>query len=248
MTEKITMPGQTIQIHGRADSDFDCYLALPETDRPVPAVVLASAVHGVDKDLRDLADEFAAHGFIAAAPDLFWRTIPGPLTRADGERTKERSQPRPEKIKTGEADIADTLAELQELPQFNGRAAVMGFCYGGPYAILGPKRLGFAAGISCHGTRMQDYIGELAGVTAPVCIIWGDEDNQAPPEVLEAFRAVPPRMKNVELHIFPGVKHAYMMPDAGAAFSAKSREVSMARALAILNDLRGGGERLQRAS
>jgi carboxymethylenebutenolidase len=124
----------------------------------------------------------------------------------------------------------------------------MGFCYGGPYAILGPKRLGFAAGISCHGTRMQDYIGELEGIVAPVCIIWGDEDNQAPPEVLEAFRAVPPRMKNVELHIFPGVKHAYMMPDAGAAFSAKTRAFSMTRALAILNDLRGGGERLRKAS
>jgi dienelactone hydrolase len=60
-------------------------------------------VHGVDKDLRNLADEFASHGFIAAASDLFWRTIPGPLTRADGELTTKRSQPRPEKIKTGEA-------------------------------------------------------------------------------------------------------------------------------------------------
>jgi carboxymethylenebutenolidase len=242
------MPGKTIQIHGRSGSDFDCYLAMPQSGGPVPAVVLASAVHGVDKDLRDLADEFATHGFIAAAPDLFWRTIPGPLTRADGELTTKRSQPRPEKIKTGEADMADTLAQLRELPKFNGRAAVMGFCYGGPYAILGPKRLGYAAGISCHGTRLQDYISELEGVTAPICIIWGDEDNQAPPEVLDAFRAVPPRMGNVELHIFPGVKHAYMMPDADAAFSRGTREFSMARALAILNGLRGGGERLRKAS
>jgi carboxymethylenebutenolidase len=242
------MPGKTIQIHGRTGSDFDCYLTMPQTDGPVPAVVLASAVHGVDKDLRDLADEFAAHGFIAAAPDLFWRTIPGPLTRADGELTTKRSQPRPEKIKTGEADLADTLAQLRELPEFNGRAAVMGFCYGGPYAILGPKRLGYAAGISCHGTRLQDYIGELEGLTAPICILWGDEDNQAPPEVLDAFRAVPPRMSNVELHIFPGIKHAYMMPDAGPAFSRGAREFSMARTLAILNDLRGGGEGLRKAS
>jgi carboxymethylenebutenolidase len=242
------MAGKSIKIRGRAGSEFDCYLSMPQTDGPVPAVVLASAIHGIDKDLRDLADEFAAHGFISAAPDLFWRTIPGPLTRADGERTTQRGLPRPEKIKTGETDMADTLAELRKLPQFNGRAAAMGFCYGGPYAILGPKRLGYAAGISCHGTRMQDYIGELEGITAPICIIWGDEDNQAPPEVLDAYRAVPPRMSNVELHIFPGIKHAYMMPDAGAAFSAKTREFSIARALAILNDLRGGGERLRKAS
>ena len=73
--------------------------------------------------------------------------------------------------------MADTLAELRKLPQFNGRAATMGFCYGGPYAILGPKRLGYAAGISCHGTQMLDYIKELDGVTEPVCIIWGDQDH-----------------------------------------------------------------------
>jgi carboxymethylenebutenolidase len=214
----------------------------------VPAVVLACAVHGVDKDLRDLADEFASHGYIAAAPDLFWRTIPGPLTRADGELTSKRSQPRAEKIKTGEADLTDTLAELRKLADFNGRSAVMGFCYSGPYSIIGPKRLGYAAGISCHGSRMQDYIGELEGVTAPVCIIWGDDDNQAPPEVLDAYRAVANRMSNVELHIFPCIKHAYMMPDAGAAYDVKTRQFSMARTLAILNDLRGGGERLRKAS
>src|SRR5262252_7892458 len=142
------MPGKMIQIHGRAGIDFDCYLVMPQADVPVPAVVLASAVHGVDKDLRDLADEFASHGYIAAAPDLFWRTIPGPLTRADGERAAQRAQPRAEKIKTGELD----------------------------------------------------------GVTVPVCIIWGDDDNQAPPEVLDAYRAVANRMSNVDLHIFPGIK------------------------------------------
>jgi len=241
------MAGKTIKIHSTTGS-FDCYLAMPQASGPVPAVVLASAIHGADKDLRDLADEFASHGYIAAAPDLFWRTTPGPLARADGELAAQRAQPRAEKIKTGETDLADTLAELRKLKEFNGRAAVMGFCYSGPYSIIGPKRLGYAAGITCHGSRMQDYIGELDGVTAPVCIIWGDDDNQAPPEVLDAYRAVAKRMGNVELHIFPGIKHAYMMPDAGAAYDAKTREFSMARALAILDDLRGGGERLRKAS
>ncbi len=242
------MAGEMIKVASREGHSFDCYLALPAGNKPVPAVVLASAVHGVDKDLRAIADTFAAQGFIAAAPDLFWRTIPGPLTRADGALTTKRSQPRSEKVKTGEADMADTLAHLRTVKQFNGRAAAMGFCYGGPYAILGAKRLGFAAGISCHGSRMQDYIGELDGVAAPVCIIWGDDDNQAPPEVLDAFRNVAARMSNLELHIFPGIKHAYMMPDAGAAYDKKTREFSMARSVAILDGLRGGGAAMRRAS
>jgi len=227
-----------IKIRSDGGDEFDCYLALPEAAGKVPAIVLASAVHGVNQDIRALADEFASHGYIAAAPDLFWRSIPGPLAR-DDDRTKVRSQPRLEKIKAGEADMADTLAEIRKQSQFNGRAAAMGFCYGGPYAILGPKRLGYDAGISCHGTQMLDYIKELEGVTQPVCIIWGDQDHAAPPAVQEAYRGVPSRMKNVAVHIFPGVLHGYMMRANAKAFHQQTYEFSMARALAILNGLRG---------
>ena len=241
------MPAETIKIASSAGGEFDCYLATPAAREPVPAIVLASAIHGVDKDIRDLADEFASHGYIAAAPDLFWRSIPGPMTREDA-RARERAQPRLEKIKAGEADMADTLEALRKLASFNGRAAVIGFCYGGPYAILGPKRLGYAAGISCHGTNFISFVDELDGVTAPVCIIWGDRDHAAPPEVLETYRAIAARMSNVEVHIFPGVEHGYMMRDAGKAFDRKTREFSMMRTLAILSGLRGGGETLRRAS
>src|SRR4030081_2556980 len=100
------MSGKTIKIPSSEGGEFDCYLTIPQTRAPVPGVVLASAVHGVDADIVAIADEFAAKGFIAAAPDLFWRTIPGPLSR-DDERSKERSQPRLERIRQGEADMAD---------------------------------------------------------------------------------------------------------------------------------------------
>jgi len=241
------MPGQTIKIAASAGGEFDCYLALPAVKEPVPAIVLASAIHGVDKDLRDLADEFAGHGYIAAAPDLFWRTLPGPLPRSDA-RARERIMPREEKIKDGEADLADTLTHLRTRAEFNGRAVVIGFCYSGPYAIIGPKRLGYAAGISCHGSNLLAYIDDLAGLSAPLCIIWGDQDHAAPPEILEAYRAVPKRMSNVEVHTFPGIKHGYMMPDAGEAFDNKTRDFSLVRTLAILNGLRGGGQAMRQAS
>src|SRR6266545_7399800 len=233
------MPGKNVRVRSSEGGEFDCYIAAQRAGAKVPAIVLASAVHGVNADVRAIADEFASQGFIAAAPDLFWRTVPGPLAR-DDDRTKQRSQPRLEKIKTGEADLADTLAELRKLPQSNGRAAVIGFCYGGPYAILGPKRLGYDAGISCHGSQMMDFIGELEGLARPVCIIWGDEDHQAPAEVLEAYRSAASRMKNLELHVFPGVLHGYMMPDNVKAFHRETRDFSMARALAILDGLRSG--------
>src|SRR5438034_6258825 len=195
------MRGKNVRVRSGGGGEFDCYRVTPGARAKVPAIVIASAVHGVNADVRAIADEFASRGAIAAAPDLFWRSIPGPLAR-DDDRTKERSQPRLAKIKAGEADLADTLAGLRNEPLWNGRAAAMGFCYGGPYAILGPKRLGYDAGIACHGTRLLDFIQELDGVTAPICIIWGDQDHAAPAEVLDAYRGVPARMPNVEVHVF----------------------------------------------
>jgi carboxymethylenebutenolidase len=230
------MPGKNIRIRSSQGGEFDCYLAAPGSSAKVPSVVLASAVHGVNNDLRAIADEFVGRGYIAAAPDLFWRTIPGPLGR-DDDRTKERSQPRLEKIRTGESDLADTLATVRKLPQSNGRAAVIGLCYGGPYAILGPKRLGYDAGISLHGSQMLDYIAELEGLAKPVCIIWGDQDHQAPAPVLKAYRSAAARMKNLDLHVFPGVLHGYMMPENVQAFDRKTRDFSMERSLAILQAL-----------
>jgi carboxymethylenebutenolidase len=231
------MERREIKVRSSEGPQFDCYLVTPSTSQKGPAIVLASAIHGVDADLRGIADEFAARGYVAAAPDLFWRTVPGPLAR-DDTRAAPRGQPRLEKIKRGEQDIADVLPALRKEPLCNGRAAVIGFCYGGPYAILGPKRLGYDAGISCHGTQMLDFIQELDGVRQPVRIIWGDQDHAAPANVLEAYRKLPERMKNVEVHVFPGVQHGYMMRGNAKAFDNGTYEFSMSTALAVLERLR----------
>ena len=71
-----------------------------------------------------------------------------------------------------------------------------------------------------------------------MCIIWGDQDHAAPPAVQAQYRAVPARMKNVEVHIFPGVQHGYMMPGGGKAYDTATRSFSMGRALSILDGLR----------
>jgi len=77
----------------------------------------------------------------------------------------------------------------------------------------------------------------------------GDQDHAAPAEVLEAYRKVPARMNNVEVNIFPGVLHGYMMPWNTKAFSAPTRAFSMGRALAILDGLRAESrDRLRQAS
>src|SRR3979490_2414403 len=117
------MQGKDVRVRSSEGGQFDCYVVTPRTGAKVPAIVLASAGHGVNEDLRTIADEFPSRGYIAAAPDLFWRSIPGPLAR-DDDGTKRRSQPRLEKIMTGEADLADTLAPLCKRPRSKGPAGV----------------------------------------------------------------------------------------------------------------------------
>jgi carboxymethylenebutenolidase len=95
---------------------------------------------------------------------------------------------------------------------------------------------------------MLDFIEELKGLTAPVCIMWGELDHAAPAEVLDAYRQVPGRFPHVEVPIFPGVLHGYMMRWQTKAFSEEKRAFSMGRALAILEGLRDGGDQLRRAS
>lgn len=230
------MLARDIRIRSAQGPGFDCYLVAPDKGPAVPAVVLASTIRGVDDDLRGIADLFASRGYIAAAPDLFWRTVPGPLARSDARATA-RAQPRVETIEAGEQDFVDVLQELRRHTLFNGRAAVIGFCYGGPYAILGPKRLGYHAGMSCHGSQMLDYLTEVEGMERPVCLVWGDQDHLAPANVRDAYRAVSARMANMAVHELPGVRHGYMMQGNAAAFDRAAYEFSVGCALALLRSM-----------
>src|SRR5258708_26657273 len=149
-----------IKVRSSEGAEFDCYLVTPQTEQKVPAIVLASAIFGVDNDLRGIADDFASRGYIAAAPDLFWRSGPRPLVRED-PRTAPRGQPRLEKIKAGERDLADLLPVLREQPLFNGRAAGVGVCYRRTHTVPGPNRPRHHPRLSCPGTRTPDYRHDL---------------------------------------------------------------------------------------
>jgi len=68
MKDRITINGH--------DGTFGAYIARPEA-LPAPAVVVLHEVFGVNADIRKHCGELAEHGFVAVAPDLFWRQEPG---------------------------------------------------------------------------------------------------------------------------------------------------------------------------
>jgi carboxymethylenebutenolidase len=113
----------------------------------------------------------------------------------------------------------------------------MGFCYGGPCAIIGPKRLGFQAGVSCHGSQLLPFIEEVVGITEPIRLIWCERDHITPEPVLAAFKEAASEQSNLEVQIFAGVERGVMMPGS-SAFDRAARGFAMKRAFAIMDDLR----------
>ncbi len=233
------MTGHEIKINANEGGKFDAYLSLPESGLG-PGVVIISSVFGVDSDVRDMADTLASQGFIVAAPDPFWRGDSGPMDRSeDGmRRAAERAKDREPIIERGVQDLADTITELKSRDQCNGRIAVIGLCYGGPYAILGPARLGCAAGIAFHGTKVQNYLDELEGVITPIVLHWGDQDHALPPEALAQIRAATSGRANTDITIYPGVQHGYTSAVNPPSYNAAATRSSLARAVEVINGLR----------
>ena len=234
------MTGKTIRVAAREGGEFDCYLATPDAAGRAPAVIIMSSVFGVDGDVRQNCDDLAAAGFVAAAPDLFWRGDAGPMDRSeDGQRrARERALNRDALIEQGVHDLGDAIAQLKRRPDCNSRVAVVGLCYGGPYAILGPARLGCDAGLAFHGSKMADYLSEVGRVRGPLVLHWGDQDHAAPPEALAKIRAATSGMRNVEIVLYPGVKHGYTAPASTQAWNADAAARSWRRAIEVVNGLR----------
>lgn len=233
------MAGTDIKIQSGNGGEFDCYLATPQSGTG-PAAIIIAAVTGVGPDMRAMADDLASHGFLAAAPDMFWRTDPGYIERSEETqpRIRARTQPREEVINTGIQDVADVRDFLKDHPRCNGKIAVLGFCYGGPYALIGTARLGTDAGCVYHGTSMGNYMADLEKSRQPLLIHWGSEDHAAPPELVAQYQEQAAKMDNVTVHIFPGVKHGYMMTTAPAAYNADAFNYSWDATLSLLDDLR----------
>jgi len=106
---------------------FAAYIARPKTSS-APAVVVLQEVFGVNADIRRHCDELAEQGFLAVAPDLFWRQEPG----VDPNVTSEADWQHGLRLygaydrDAGAKDVKDTVNTVPNLPECNGRVAVLG--------------------------------------------------------------------------------------------------------------------------
>src|SRR5476649_2018301 len=78
----MTVTSRWIDIPANGDT-FQGYLALPKGGKG-PGVVIIQEIFGVNSHIRAVADQYAADGYVALAPDIFWRVKPRVELAHDG--------------------------------------------------------------------------------------------------------------------------------------------------------------------
>jgi carboxymethylenebutenolidase len=193
---------------------FTGYLAKPSLAKgqaTAPGIVLIQEIFGVNRDMRNLADNLAKAGYVALCPDLFWRQEPGiQLTdQSDAEWAKAFELFQGFDLDLGVADLAATLAHLRKLPGCSGRAGAVGYCLGGRLAYLMASRTDCDASVGYYGVYLQEHLAEAKNIKKPLMLHVAEEDEFVPKEAqAQIFQGLRDHPK-VTVHRYPGLNHAF---------------------------------------
>jgi carboxymethylenebutenolidase len=203
------MPGQDITISGR-DGDFSAYLAAPASGQG-PGIVVIQEIFGVNAVMRAIADDLAAQGYFALAPDLFWRLEPGvQLTdRSDAEWQRAFGLMQRFDIDKGVEDIQSAIDHLRVTPGASGKVGAVGYCLGGQLAYLAATRSDCDASVGYYGVMLQDRLTEAANITAPLMLHIAGDDEFTPPPARDKVIAGLKDNPHVTLYVYPGMDHAF---------------------------------------
>ena len=199
-----------ISIQGR-DGTFNAYIARPRT-LPSSAVVVLQELFGVNADIRKTCDELAEQGFVAVAPDLFWRQEPGVdlsvTSEADWRHGLRLYQAYDRDA--GVRDIKDTLDAVAKLPECTGKVGVLGYCLGALMVFLTAVRhRGIDAAVAYHGGDTEKYLGEVDGLNTPLLMHLAEEDEFISKAAQAEIKAVLAKKPNTKVYSYPGQNHAF---------------------------------------
>lgn len=243
--------GRMLQIEG-ADG-VDAYLAEPEEGTPSRGgLVVIHEAWGLVDHIKDVADRFAAQGYVAIAPDLLGRVgiqpnlaeeLQAALFSPDQE-VRSAAQP---KLREAMAPMADpafgastvdalrrTVDLLQQQPGVGDTVATVGFCFGGTYSIvsaLSDDRV--RAAVAFYGLPYQP--DPARSTRAAVLELVGDQDERlmgALPAAREAFAAAGVDFAD---HVYAGVGHAFFNDTNPNTYDAAVAADAWARTLAFFD-------------
>jgi carboxymethylenebutenolidase len=213
------MRAETVTITGAGGDPVEAYLAQPLDRSAVGGVVVIHHMPGYDEQTKEITRNFAAHGYLAICPNLYFREAPG-ASPDDAAATARAQGGVPDERLVG--DVAGAGEHLKSLPQSNGKLATIGYCSGGRQSFLAACSLPLAAAVDCYGAFILapppegmplkvSPIGHLApDLSCPLLGLFGAEDQYpSPAEVAELEKILADKGKTFSFHSYEGAGHAF---------------------------------------
>jgi len=211
------------------DGEFHCYVARPAA-ASAPVIIIIQEIFGVNAGIRSIADAYAAKGYIAIAPDLFWRAAPGVELDAakPADMTRAFAFYKGFDLAKGMQDIAATVAAARTLAGASGKVGVTGYCLGGLLTFLSAAGTDADAFVAYYGGGIDQHLDRVAGITRPLLCHLAGADEYIGQDAQEAIRASLAGKPDTDVHVYPGCHHAFARPggaheDVAAATLANAR-------------------------
>jgi carboxymethylenebutenolidase len=191
-----------------------------------PGLVVLQEIFGVTEYIKQRTRDLAALGYVAIAPQLYWRLGPDIKTPENTQEGLQEAFGYMQRLDVAQAvdDAAATLDYLRGLSDTGGKAGVLGFCMGGRLAYQVAAAADPDVVVSYYGAGIASQLDAADRIHSPVIFHFGGSDQFLPLAEAEQIRAAFASHPDTEVHIHPGAGHAFDNPSPMWHHAEASRE------------------------
>ena len=191
------------------DASFHAYVARPE-GTPKAAIIVIQEIFGVNPGIRRKCDSWAAEGYLAVAPDLFFRIKPGIELDPDVEAEFQEALGYFGEYNPDDG-VKDIEATIHWIRREAGVAKVgcVGYCLGGKLAYMTAARTDINASVGYYGVMIDQMLGEKHGIAHPLLLHVPTADHFVGPEAQAAMHAGLDDHPRVTIYDYEGLDHGF---------------------------------------
>ena len=229
----MTVSSQWIEIESDDGQRFDGYLALPRAGRG-PGVLIVQEIFGVNGHIRSVVEQYALAGYVALAPDMFWRSERRiELDYAGPDRDKALSLLKSLDLDRTVIDLGAGVRALKARPELSGSVAAVGYCIGGQLTYRMAAQGLIDAAVAYYGGGIQNLLDRADDIDVPILFHFGDQDGSIPIDAVRQIEASFAGKSNAELYVYPGAGHGFNCSDR-SSYDQRASALALGRTMKFL--------------